>query len=220
MQKLCEKRKTVIKFCIEPLACAHTPVAKVCKQQQCVKDSKNDGGYLWLLIPRLSSFKLWMQDVTEKSACHKAFKPFLTCILHFHPGPSLFVVWQTRKKTATQSNSPSTLHLIEARHVCLGRKLFRDANESTCCAVSILSFSMVSIWKPLCRMSSVDAGTVAAKGDCNDRDERLHRSSMGNCTGDKDCLFHTHKPQRQANWVAGASFTACLDSSHFSNNPT
>lgn len=40
---------------------------------------------------------------------------------------------------------------------------------------------MSSIWKPLSRTSSVEAGTVAVKGDCRDRDDRLHKSSMGNC---------------------------------------
>lgn len=83
----------------------------------------------------------------------------------------------------------NTLQIIVAWYVCLDTKmLLRGASKSTCCAVSILSFSMLSIWKPLNKMSSVDAGTVAVKEDCNDRDERLHRSSMGNCKGKKDCL--------------------------------
>lgn len=147
--------------------------------------------------------------------CTKALKPFLTCILHFHPGPSLFVVWQTRKKTATESDNPLTLCII-CNIVCLVRykAATEDANKCTCCAVSILSFSMESIWKPLSRTSSVDAGTVAVKGDCNDRDERLHKSSMGNCTGKKRLLVsqHTRNSEHNANPVIGCdtNLTACL----------
>lgn len=75
----------------------------------------------------------------------------------------------------------------------------------TCCAVSILSFSMSSIWKPLRRTSSVEAGTVAVKGDCKDRDERLHKSSIGSCKVKQGCLSseqHTHKPWREASRTA------------------
>lgn len=63
------------------------------------------------------------------------------------------------------------------------------AKQVTCCAVSILSFSISSIWKPLSSTSSVDAGTVAVKVDCRDRVDRLHKSSMGNCNADQGSLF-------------------------------
>lgn len=104
-----------------------------------------------------------------------------TCILRCRPGPCLPVTWQTRQKTATQIGM--TLHYITIMHyycgvVCL---TIHSACKVTCCAVSILSLSMSSIWKPLSRTSSVEAGTVAVNGDCRDRDDRLHRSSMGSC---------------------------------------
>lgn len=50
----------------------------------------------------------------------------------------------------------------------------------TCCAVSILSFSRSSAWKPFNSTSSVDAGTVVVKVR-KDREVRLQRSSIGNC---------------------------------------
>lgn len=45
---------------------------------------------------------------------------------------------------------------------------------------------MSSIWKPFRNTSSVEAGTVAVKGDCKDRDDKLHKSSMGSCKAKQD----------------------------------
>lgn len=81
----------------------------------------------------------------------------------------------------------------------------------TCCAVSILSFSISSIWKPLSRTSSVEAGTVAVKGDCRDRDERLHKSSMGNCKAKQGSLFlniRTKPLVYEASWTARRAASA------------
>lgn len=50
----------------------------------------------------------------------------------------------------------------------------------TCWAVSILSFSSWRVWKPFIRTSSVEAGTAAVNEESRERDDRSHRSSMGN----------------------------------------
>lgn len=122
-----------------------------------------------------------------------------TCISRSHPGPCLFVTWRTRQKTATCIETDDFTHAYcleqNARVAALELPL-TDATV-TCCAVSILSFSMSSIWKPLRRTSSVEAGTVAVKGDCKDRDERLHKSSIGSCKVKQGYLSseqHTHNP--------------------------
>lgn len=57
-------------------------------------------------------------------------------------------------------------------------------------------------------MSSVDAGTVAVKGDCRDRDERLHKSSMGNCKAKQGSLFLNRYFQKQTYKPSDASWSA------------
>lgn len=58
-----------------------------------------------------------------------------------------------------------------------------DYPESfTCCAVSILSFSIPSMANPFRRTSSVDSGTAAVSVTVSDWDVRLHKSSIGSCS--------------------------------------
>lgn len=79
-----------------------------------------------------------------------------------------------------------TCHVWQRIPECLGEASGVTDDAVTCCAVSILSFSMSSIWKPFRNTSSVEAGTVAVKGDCKDRDDKLHKSSMGSCKAKQD----------------------------------
>lgn len=117
----------------------------------------------------------------------KALKHARTCILSCRPGPCLLATWQTRQKTATQVGTVLNNHAPYCDE-STSAALF----PVTCCAVSIRSFPISSIWNPLSRTSSVDAGTDAKKGDCKDRDERLHRSSMGNCENKAGLFIPEH----------------------------